>query len=352
MDCFSYHCSKHITRPEEKKLTKNIKGLELEIDDRDAFDFLDDLIYDDIITSPKNEGNTNNEIAIEYDGSVDWELVFRADTIRPLMKNVRILNEYGLNPENIANSSGTSCHIHYNRRYLEEKKEVFRLDLQKAVEFNSFPMYLFSGRTENTMGEWCRSTLATDISDDLLTKSKLIDRINNISYNRYNIVNYNGERTNELRIFSNHCSFDYKTIKFYLEYSDMVVDLAKLMKGKSYEQHIDECVEFIDDFMLSRPRRKIFYDKYNLNTILLKQQDLEHIRIIKLWDKVDKRINNFENRIESQNNYNNSLSFIRMVRDINNTIDEPLSIVFNPQRPNYNDLSGEVREQVRRMYDL
>lgn len=352
MDCFSYHCSKHITKPEEKKLGKNIKGLELEIDDRDAFDALDNLIYDDIVTSPENEGSTDNRIAIEYDGSVDWELVFRADTIKPLMENIKVLNQYGLNPENISNSSGTSCHIHYNRRYLEEKKEVYRLDLQKSSEFNSFPMYLFSGRTEDTMGEWCRSTLATDITDDLLTKARLIDRIQDISYNRYNIMNYNGDRTNELRIFSNRCNFDYKTIRFYLEYSDMLVDLAKLMRGKSYEEHIDECVEFIDEFMLSRPRRKVFYDKFNLDTILLKKDDLANIRIVKLWDKVDSRVRTFENRIERQNNYNNSLSFIRMVRDINQTIDEPLSIVFNPQRPNYDDLSNEVREQVRRMYDL
>ena len=52
--------------------------------------------------------------------------------------------------------------------------------------------------------------------------------------------------------------------------------------------------------MLSKPRRKIFYNKFNLDTILLKKDDLAHIRIIKLWDKVDSRVQTFENRIKRQ----------------------------------------------------
>lgn len=353
VDAFSYHCSKHITAPDEEKMDKNIKGLELEIDDYDAADYLEDLIYDDIVTSPENEGNTDERIAIEYDGSVDWELIFRADTIRPLLDGIKKLNQYGLHEENICNSAGTSCHIHYNRQYLNNR-EIDRVAMQQAVEFNGMLMYLFSGRSEQTLREWCRTSLACSIEDDLLTKAKLIDRINDISYNRYNIINFGGRNTDELRIFSNKCNFDYKTIRFYLEYSDMIVELADMMKEKSYEEHLDECVEFVDTFMTSRPRRKIFYDRYNIDSILLSSEELAQIRIIKLWNKINSRIENFEQRIENQSNYDNSLSFIRLVRDLNSQMygEEPINIVFNPTRADYESLTEDIREQYRRRYDL
>ena len=353
VDAFSYHCSKHIVNP-TKKLDKNIKGLELEINDYDAGEYLEDLIDDRIIVCPYNEDEIPEEernIAIEYDGSVDWELIFKADTINPLMKRIKELNEYGLNPSNVNNGSGTSAHIHLNRRFLDNLG-VTRMDMTKAVEFNGQLMYLFSGRNRDSLEEWCRSRLHCNIDEDLLTKANAIDRIREVSYNRYNMLNLSGDKTDELRIFSNRCSFDYKTLRFYLEYTDMLIDLAQLMHGKSYVDNFDECVTFIDDYMLSKPRRKVFYDKYNINSILLQKEDLEHVRVIRMWESIDDRIKRFEGLLENHSRDENTLSLLRLVRDVNRMSNQHIDFSFNPMTVVHQDAAQEIREDFIRRYNL
>ena len=65
---YSYHNSKHVTRP--RSCDYNIKGLELEISDSNASDILDYLIANNIIISPENECEDHRcNVAIEHDGS-------------------------------------------------------------------------------------------------------------------------------------------------------------------------------------------------------------------------------------------------------------------------------------------
>ena len=354
-DCYSYHCSKHIVRPDDAKLDKNIKGLELEISDYDCEDNLENLIYDGYITCPENEDEIADEhrnIAIEYDGSVAWELIFKADTIRPLMSRVKDINQE-LNPKTVVNSRGTSAHIHLNRQYLYNQG-INTLDMLKAGEWTGFPAYLISGRNREKMENWCRSTLPCNIDENLLTKSKLVDRLNDISYNRYNMMNFNNSNTIEYRLFSNYCNFDYKTIKMYMEYTDMISKLAELMHNKSYQDEFETAVEFVDEFMTKYPRRRKFYEKYNMDSIFVTREELLHIQQVELFERVEDRIKRFERMRENQTYDNNVLSFIRAVRDVNQELFEfePLDINVNPSNMDFESLTEELRENSRRILNL
>lgn len=349
---FGYHESKHITNPNRRDLEKNIKGLELEISDYDAYDSLKRLCEMDIVTDEENDtGGDDQYIAVERDGSVEWELVFKATNNRNLLKNLKEVNKE-LNPRTVSNHSGTSAHIHLNRRYFHDKLDINLIDLQKIGEFLAYPLYLFSGRNERYMNEWARSTLPCGLKDDLLTRAKFVDRQNDVSYNRYNIFNFNPSATAELRIFSNHCNFDYKTIRLFLEVADMLMKGAEYMKEKSYEENIDEIIEFVDDYMRKYPRRSFIYDKFDMDSIFLSGEELRHISLIKQWESIDERIKSFESMSENQNHESNVLSFIRMVRDLNRQQGLDLSWRVNPARMNPVDECSAVRETVRRTLNL
>lgn len=343
---FGYHESKHISRPETKDLGKNIKGLELEISDYSAETYLDTLVSNGTVIDEENEGYWKDEyIAVERDGSVEWELVFQATSNRNLLRNLKQVNKE-LNPSTVNNHQGTSAHIHLNKNYFQ-KLGVHNIDLQKIGEFLAYPLYLFSGRNKNYMYEWARTQLACNLEDDLLTRARLVDRINQVSYNRYNIFNFNPDNTAELRIFSNYCDFDYKTIRLFLEIADLLIKGAEFMKGKSYEENIDEIIEFVDDYMTKYPRRNFAYEKYNMDSIFLSKSELEHISLMKRWESINERIKTFESRSEHLSHDENVLSFIRMIRDINQRQGMNLDWRINPARMNPTDECTAVREAVR-----
>lgn len=354
-DCFSYHCSKHIVRPDDKKLDKNIKGLELEISDWRCGVNLENLIYDGYIVCPENEDEIDikeQNIAVEYDSSVEWELIFKADTIRPLMSRIKDIN-MELNPETVNNHRGTSAHIHMNRQYLENE-DIYAMDMLKAGEWSSFQAFLISGRDPEKMQSWCRSILPCEIDANLLEKSKLVDRLNDISYNRYNLMNFNNSATIEYRLFSNYCNFDYKTIKMYIEYTDMLAELAKTMQGQSYTSEFETAVNVVDDFMTKYPRRRKFYEKYNMDSIFVTKEELLHIQQVKLFEQIEDRIKRFENMRENQTYENNVLSFIRAVRDVNQTLYDydNINIRFRPSNADFESLTEELRQNSRRILNL
>ena len=356
-EAFGYHCAKHVTSPLDSKLNKNIKGLELEINNMNdvVYDSLDELCDDYHIVTYDNEDEIDyksQNIAIEEDGSVDYELVFRADTIKYLMERIKLLNEYGLNPDNVENTAGTSAHIHYNRAYLNNKG-IYAMSMQKAAEFCGYPAFLISGRTKNRMNNWARTILPLEIEADLLSKAQAIDRLDSVSYNRYNIMNFNPSNTYELRIFSNKCGFDYANIKLYLEFSDIIADIAEEMgENISYEENIETPTDIVDSFFKSKPRRRKWFDKYNMDSIFLSKKELEHVQLIKKFEAVDDRIKRFESLMENHTYDANVLSFIRMIRDIQTQQGIEVDIRFNPSRMDFESLNQEVRDNIRRNFDL
>lgn len=348
---FGYHESKHITQPKRGDRNKNIKGLELEISDYDADVYLERLVNDGIVIDEENDGCWNQEyIAVERDGSVEWELVFQATNNKNLLKNLKDVNKE-LNPKTVSNHQGTSAHIHLNRNYFTPLG-INLLDLQKIGEFLAYPLYLFSGRNKRYMNEWARTQLPCELESDLLTRAKHIDRMSDVSYNRYNIFNFNPSATAELRIFSNYCNFDYKTIRLFLEIADLLMEGAEFMIGKSYEDNIDEIIEFVDDYMKKYPRRNFVYEKYDMDSILLTGEQLRHIATVKQWESINERINSFENLCENRPHEENVLSFIRMVRDINHTHDMDIDWRINPIRMDPESESQAIRDAVRRMLNV
>lgn len=348
---FGYHEAGHIVAPRQEDLHKNIKGLELEISDYGAHDYISNLVNDGIVIDEDTDGCFDKEyIAVERDGSVEWELIFQATSNRNLLRNLKDVNKQ-LNPHTVDNHQGTSAHIHLNREYLQ-KQGVFNIDLQKIGEFLAYPLYLFSGRNEHYMNEWARSQLPCELEDDLLTRAKFVDRLNNVSYNRYNIFNFNPTNTCELRIFSNYCDFDYKTIRLFLEVADLLIKGARFMEGKSYTENIDEIITFVDDYMRKYPRRNFIYEKYDMDSIFLSGEELRHISILKQWESINSRIRNFEHRIENQNHEENTLSFIRMVRDINSRQGLDLDWTINPVTIDFEDECMNIRNIIRRNLQL
>lgn len=350
---FDYHCGKEFTAPLREKRSRNIKGIELEISDYGAEEYLSTLVDEYIIYDAETAyevNETNVDAVVENDGSVAWEVILRADTMKPIFQKIKKINTE-LNPNTVNNESGTSAHIHLNREYCHNQG-IHSIDIQKAAEWLAYPMFLFSGRTREKMNNWARSILPCELEDDLLTRATLVDRME-CSYNRYNIMNLNNSKTYELRIFSNKCNFDYKTLRFYWEFSDMLMDLASNMVGKSYKEHLDECIEFVDDFMLSKPRRRKFYNKYGMDSIFLDSEQLNHIALLKQFDRIDARIKQFERIINGDHHREEiAMSYLRMTRDINSQEGMNVGMSFNPARCDFEELAEIARQITRNNLDL
>lgn len=273
---YGYHSSKHVTKP--RKTNKNIKGLELEISDYDSGWLLDELIEEGVLTAPYNERSNKSSptIAIENDGSVFKELIFKASCNRTLLKGVKILEDK-LNAD-ICNGHGTSCHIHLNNAYLREK-DLRAIDITRATEFLAPILYKISGRDRSAMSEWTKSALKDYISIDnsnLYERAKYIEDVD--AYNgRYYIVNP-CDKTTEIRIFSNYYGFNYNYIKMYLECADFIIELAEFMKNKNYYYDYQECFEKTKEFFSKRKYKQIF-DRQDLGIFFLSNKERQ-LRIL------------------------------------------------------------------------
>jgi hypothetical protein len=168
---FPYHCTPNsIIIPFYEDKYKNIKGLELEISDEDYMveQALSELEEKHIIATPNNWANPFHEIAniaLEEDNSVKYELIFRAQTNNKIMEEIEKIQEL---ETYVNNHTGTSAHIHMNRTYIEEELGLAEIDITKAAEFLSYPLFLISGRKKQTAHEWARSTLPCPIEVKLL----------------------------------------------------------------------------------------------------------------------------------------------------------------------------------------
>lgn len=315
---YGYHSSKHVTKPRNTNF--NIKGVELEIDDYDCGHILDELIEDNIITVPSNERESNNGIVIacEDDGSVYKELVFKATSNRRILEGVKLLEPLH---DYISNGTGTSCHIHMNRRYIE-KRGLSSYDIVKSAEFIAPILYKISGRSYNSYEEWGRSIFEYTLeiqSDDLYRRAQLIENkggdIN--SYDaRYRIINLNPLNTIELRIFSNYYGFDYEYIKMYLETVDFIIDLAEFMVNKDYVLNYEEAIKFTEEFF-SKRKYKYIFEKHDLGIFFISLEEKKLRRLNEQLQYLRDNIEFIKQDIERLNNKDKAIRLLRFLRNYN-----------------------------------
>lgn len=274
----------YMVEPEENKRDKNIFGLELECNDREAWDGFSELVHDNIIGIPYNEDEYIRRhvwMAGTNDPTAQFELVFQAERPRNLLLGLKAVNtELSPNTVNNVNGQGdcdgecdycegcgmrveedSSAHIHINNRYLENKG----IDYRKISEFGELfapALYTMSGRidTEESLG-WAKSRIRNkcEILDHPAKRAKVIsERSSSLTHgSRYHIVNTPTDHgTTEIRIFSNTCSFDYERIHLFIDTANFLIDIA----DKYQEEDIGKCYQDalgdFKDFMTNNRRRK------------------------------------------------------------------------------------------------
>ncbi len=260
-EVFSYHGSN--TYP-VGNIEDNIFGIELEIDDfsETTAEILDMMIEDDILTSPENEHRTRNLKKIERDSSVYREIILRADTIENIKERLTVLDDYLCGA--IDNSTGTSCHIHMNRNYLEDMGITER-NIFKMFEFFAPVIYKISGRSRSSMAEWAEPRSHVNFRDlsciDWEMRAENLQGLRPSS-GRYTMVNCTNPATIELRAFSNYYCFDSRYTVCYLEFVNLCISLAQYMVGKYYNKEYPVLIHAMETFF--KERHSFIYQKFNL----------------------------------------------------------------------------------------
>lgn len=319
-EVYHYHGCKHITRP--KRTTGNIKGLELEISDYDASDYLDELVEDNILTIPYNEDEDKEfTICIEDDSSVYKELIFKACCNQTLLKAVKtISNRLG---NIVTNSHSTSCHIHINNNFLREKN-IRRKDIVKATEFLAPILYEISGRNKSSYEQWAKSGIhhLIDITDtNLLKRAELVDEELGTHNGRYAIVNCGSENTTEIRIFSNYYNFNYDYIKMYIETVDFIIKLAEKMKYKKYKTEYNKIIKDIKQFFSQRKYKNI-YEKHCLEIFFASAKERQLIELNRELRYIRNKMTYLKNILQTNTNTinkrTNAIELLRVLRDYAN----------------------------------
>lgn len=263
---------------------KRIFGLELEIDDFDyiVHNLLDDAIEMNYLTAPVNEHITKRWKVLEEDSSVFKEIIFPADEKENLLKRIKNLNSIGFHDGNICNSSGTSAHIHLNRRYLTGLG-ITETNIFKMFEFLAPVIYAISGRNRGNFIEWAEPRSRFQINN--INWKERADNIRHLSpsCDRYTLVNCTNSATIELRGFSNKNTFNYYTIKLYLDFVDLCIDLSEYMVGKLYINEYQYILTAVKEFF--KNQYEDIYTRKNIRQLLTHDEKLtqmvEQISIIK-----------------------------------------------------------------------
>ena len=354
---FSYHSSQanRILKPVDSKLDKNIKGIELEVDNvnRDGKDRLNEAIEDGVIISydtfhmRKHDYNA----VICSDGSVYAEVILQANQERNLLKKIKQLNDYGLNVNYFNNSKGTSCHIHNNMQYIENMGGNL-LEMQRATEFLIPLIYKISGRDKDSYS-WChslfdsRDRFAPDMN--LLETARNADRLEGYNDWSHDIA-CNGQHSDtvEIRLFSNYYNFDYDMIKTYIEFTDHIIDIACHMKNKSYVDEYDVLIEWITDFCNGTRRRKKSLQQFHLNDLLVNREDVAIIELNNRWNNLYRIMENLERSTEPMNLQVRNV--LRLVRDCNAQCD--IQLQFNAPLYTYKVDLDSIRTEMNRQYNI
>jgi hypothetical protein len=354
---FPYHCTPNvIVKPFDEDKFENIKGLELEISDEDYIveQLLAELAGDNIIATPNNWDNPNIElpnIALEEDGSVKYELIFKAQTNEKLLAELEKIKTL---EEIVQNTTGTSAHIHINRAYIEDELGLTETDIIKAAEFLSHPLFLISGRTKETALEWARSTLPCPIEANLAEKAKYVDRLNKISYAKYSFLNCGKEDTIELRIFSNKCNFNKYVINMYLETVDFIIELAKYMENRSYTKELQNIIPLIRNHFEKFGETLNFFDTKELIMDEFKEpKTLLKTAIKNEWITIDNEISRVMHYARTTlRTYETIRKFISMIKTLNKEYECNYDFNINPETTDIQKLAGEIRRDIRKTYEI
>ena len=352
---FPYHCTPNvIIKPFDEDKLKNIKGLELEISDEDYIveQALAELADNNIIATPNNWNNPHNElpkISLEEDGSVKYELIFKAQTNEKLLSELEKIKILG---EIVENSTGTSAHIHINRAYIEEELGLTETDIIKAAEFLSYPLFLISGRIKETAHEWARSQLSCRIEANLAEKAKHVDRLTEVRYAKHNFVNCLPENTIELRIFSNKCNFNKNVINMYLETVDFIIELAEYMKDKKYNKELKNLIPLCKNHFEKFDDALDFFDtKEEIMDTFKEPETLIKEAIKNEWIEVDNHISRFMHHTRTEpRTYETIRRFISLIRILNREYECNYDYNINPETTDVKKIASEIRKDIRRTY--
>ena len=354
---FPYHFTPNvIIKPFDEDKFKNIKGLELEISDEDYIveQALAELADNNIIATPDNWDNPNIElpnISLEEDGSVKYELIFKAQTNKKILAELEKIKKL---EKIVKNNTGTSAHIHINRAYIEDELGLTEIDIIKTAEFLNYPLFLISGRIKETAHEWARSQLSCRIEANLAEKAKHVDRLTQVRYTKHNFVNCLPEDTIELRIFSNKCDFNKDVINMYLETVDFIIELAIYMKDKSYNKELKNLIpltknhfEKFNDVLDFFDTKKEIISQFKEPKTLIKQA------IENEWIDVDNHISRFMHSTRTEpRTYNTIRRFVSMVRILNSEYNCNYDFNINPEKTDVQKLAGEIRRDIRKTYEI
>lgn len=372
---FRYHSSRMVTKP--RNCDFNIKGLELEIysRDEDVYNSVDDVLYDliqmNVLTNPNNiDEEKEHHIAIEQDGSVDSELIFRASGNKKLLEGVKVLHNYL--HEVCDNTKSTSCHIHINRKYLA-KRDIYSWDIIRATEVLYPILFKISGRSNDSAYDWARSYLSTYYGvdyngyDSIFKRCKKVDYIDIDEYldecenERYFAINTNPFDTIELRLFSNYYNFDYNYIKLYLETVDFIIELADYMKNKNYEEEYDNVMEKIKDFF-SKRNYKFAWNSHSLYKFFMTKEEIRELNLKQNLQTVKRNLegikkeylilheSEFTKEYVNQRESNLLMRIIRNLRNFENNVGEIPLVRFRTTE-NIIDIINNINKIMEETYE-
>ena len=354
---FPYHCTPNeIIKPFYKDINKNIKGLELEISDEDYIveQALAELADNNIIATPNNWDDPNIElpkISLEEDGSVKYELIFKAQTNEKILAELEKIKTL---EEIVQNNTGTSAHIHINRAYIEDKLGLTEIDIIKSAEFLSYPLFLISGRIKKTAHEWARSQLYCKIESNLAEKAKCVDKLTGVRYVKHGMVNCQPEDSIEIRIFSNKCNFNKNVIKMYLETVDFIIILAKYMKNKSYMKELKNIIPLCKNhFEKLGSTLNFFETKEKIMDEFKKPEELLKILIKNEWIAIDNELSRIIHyaRIEPRN-YETIRRLTGVIKILNKEYECNYNSNIDPETTDIQKLVSKIRKNIRQTYEI
>lgn len=354
---FSYHNpqANAILKPVDHKTDKNIKGIELEINNvsREAKDRLNEAIEDGVIISydTYHMRKPDYNAVIMHDGSVYGEVILQANQERNILKKIKELNDYGLNDDFFDNRRNTSCHIHNNLQYIENNGGDL-LEMQRATEFLIPLIYKISGRDYNSY-DWCHSLF--DDGDKFAPTMNLLETARNADWldepnTGWHDIACNGQHsdTAEIRLFSNYCNFDRDMIKTYIEFTDHIIEMACYMGGRSYVRNYDTLIEWTTDFCNGTRRRRKSLEQFHFNDLLVGKDEIAIVELNNRWDNFYRRMENLERSTEPMDMQVRNV--LRLVRDCNAQCD--IQLQFNAPLYTYKVDLSSIRTEMNRQYNI
>lgn len=364
---FGYSSYDGLLDPVSSKLDKNLKGLELEVDnistwhydygtdiddDDEIYFAFEDLIGDGTLLTRNtiDKAKRDYNAVVSYDSTVNYEIGLQANQERNIMKKVqKIGNGIG---DLLDNSTETSCHIHCNLEYIENQGSNL-LEMQRATEFLVGLLYRISGRDTRGYG-WCKSRYDnyygghSSLNKTMLEMAKYSDRMDYGDYDTHELA-CNGQHDNtvELRIFSNRFNFDYDMIKTYIEFTDFIIDLSTYMYDKSYVDEFDSLYDWTVDFCNGTRRRRNSLKPFHLDTYLVSRADMRLVEFNNEWNKIFEEFENMKDYLQYRNADEQVREVLRFTRRHNISLDTQLQFATDMYfyKINLNAIEKELNNQ-------